>query len=484
MPIILDMAGISAPLPRARTPAFALRAMGDDRLFRLAAAGDQRAFEVIYERHYQALYRYCRSIVGNAEDAADALQSTMVSALRGLAGERRQIAVRPWLFRIAHNESITVLRKRQSHAALDDAFDLEAPAHDPNVRQRLDQLVADLQQLPDGQRGALVMHELSGLRYKAIGEALGTSEQHAKQLVYEARTALHDMEKGRGMECEEIRRAISENDGRVMRGRRIRAHLRACSDCSGFAELIGTRQRDLAAIAPPLPAALAAGLLHNLLGGGASSGGAVAAASSGGGGLGGLAAGKTLAAPMLGKAAAVLAIAVAGVGTIEITDHAGRKGTKAASPATHSSAAHAPKAASPQPVSPSAGTASPLSHRPAPAAERNKQGAGHGHSKTAPGHAHSGPQAQQVHPSHPAHPTHPVHPAHPTHPSHPTHPAHPDHPAPGQGGQKHATTAPGGSNAKPSPSEPQLPLPAKTAPESAVPPVTLTPPGQGNGKHP
>ncbi len=54
-----------------------------------------------------------------------------------------------------------------------------------------------------------------------------------------------------------------------MRGRRIRAHLRACPDCAGFAELMGTRKRDLAAIAPPLPAALAAGLLHNILGGGA-----------------------------------------------------------------------------------------------------------------------------------------------------------------------------------------------------------------------
>src|SRR3954452_19723845 len=179
------MAGIPAPLPRAKTPGFALGAMSDDRLSRLAAAGDQRAFEVIYQRHYQALYRYCRSIVGNADDAADALQSTMAAALRGLAGERRQIAVRPWLFRIAHNESISLLRKRRAHATIDDAYEVEAPAHDPGVSQRLEQLVTDLQQLPDSQRGALVMHELSGLRYRAIGEALNTTEKHARQLVYE-----------------------------------------------------------------------------------------------------------------------------------------------------------------------------------------------------------------------------------------------------------------------------------------------------------
>src|SRR4051794_41879226 len=103
------MAGVAAQLPQARMPASALRLLGDARLFRLAADGDTRAFEVIYERHHQALYRYCRSIVGNPEDAADALQSTMASALRAIAGEQRPIPLRPWLFRIAHNESVSIL---------------------------------------------------------------------------------------------------------------------------------------------------------------------------------------------------------------------------------------------------------------------------------------------------------------------------------------------------------------------------------------
>ena len=222
------MAGISAPLPRSATPKFALRALGDDRLVRLAAAGDERAFEAIYERYHQALYRYCRSIVGNSEDAADALQSTMASALRGLSGEERTITLKPWLFRIAHNESISLLRKRRAHAPIDDDFELEAPEDDPAMRQRLRELVADLKQLPEAQRSALVMHELSGLRYREIGEALGTTDKHARQIVFEARTALHDMAEGRAMECESVQRAISDNDGRVLRGRR-----RLAAECGG-----------------------------------------------------------------------------------------------------------------------------------------------------------------------------------------------------------------------------------------------------------
>src|SRR5256885_911512 len=321
------MAGVAAQLPQARMPASALRLLGDDRLFRLASAGDERAFEVIYERHHQALYRYCRSIVGNPDDAADALQSTMASALRGLVGEAREIPLRPWLFRIAHNESISLLRKRRPHVAIDDALELEAPAHDPAVKQRLKDLVADLRQLPDGQSGALVIDELRGLRYRDIAAALGTTEPHARQLVYEARTALHDLAEGRAMECESVRRTISDGDRRVLRGRRIRSHLRTCSGCAGFADLMRTRKRDLAAIAPPLPAALAAGVLHNILGGSGSGAANTAASSSTGAGIGTTLGGKALAVSTMSKIVAVVAVtAAAGVGTVEIAsrEHAGR----------------------------------------------------------------------------------------------------------------------------------------------------------------
>ena len=73
------MAGVAAQFPQARVPAAALKVLGDDRLVRLVASGDSRAFEVIYERHHQALYRYCRSIVANPEDAADYLGFDLVA---------------------------------------------------------------------------------------------------------------------------------------------------------------------------------------------------------------------------------------------------------------------------------------------------------------------------------------------------------------------------------------------------------------------
>ena len=90
------------------------------RLARRASRGDRAAFEQIFRRHHQELYRYSLAIVHDREDAEDAMQATMAAALRALPGEDRRIDIRPWLFRIAHNESISLLRRRPSDQ-LDEA---------------------------------------------------------------------------------------------------------------------------------------------------------------------------------------------------------------------------------------------------------------------------------------------------------------------------------------------------------------------------
>lgn len=399
------MAGIAADSPRGRPPVRAFGLMGDDRLSRLASDGDVRAFEAIYQRYHQVLYRYCRSLLGNAEDAADALQSTMASALRALNGERREIALKPWLFRIAHNECVSMLRKRRPQAAIDAAEELEAPSDDPAVRQRLRELVADMQQLPDAQRGALVMRELSGLAYRDVASALGTTEPHARQLVYEARTALHDLAEGRDMECEPVRRSISDGDGRVLRGRRIRAHLRACADCRGFDAVMKQRRSDLAAIAPPLPAALAAAVLHKALGGGASTAGTAAAASAGGagGGLGTVLAGKAVAGSAVAKVAAVVAAtAVAGGGAVEIAHRVSGTSPAARAPRSHSALPHtSPKpkpSAVPAPAPTTTGTTTATGHGKHSQSSHAQSGAAHGRSDKS--HSKSGQSHGRSHQSH------------------------------------------------------------------------------------
>src|SRR5215207_610079 len=87
------------------------RLSSDERLAQLVSRGNRRAFAALYERHRVPLHRYCRSIVRNDEDAQDALQSAFMRALVALQKSERDIAVRPWLFRIVHNEAISLLRR-------------------------------------------------------------------------------------------------------------------------------------------------------------------------------------------------------------------------------------------------------------------------------------------------------------------------------------------------------------------------------------
>ena len=121
------------------------------------------------------------------------------------------------------------------------------------------------------------MRELSGLDYAEIGATFGVAEGAARQAVYEAREMLHQIAEGRAMSCADVRELISARDGRLLRGTKVRAHLRACASCRGFRAAIAERGAALAAVAPPLPAVAGASLLHGLLGGGGHGDGGVVA---------------------------------------------------------------------------------------------------------------------------------------------------------------------------------------------------------------
>jgi hypothetical protein len=117
------------------------------------------------------------------------------------------------------------------------------------------------------------------------------------------------------MECETVRRAISDGDRRVLRGRRIGSHLRGCAGCRDFRAPIDTRTADLRALAPPLPASAAAAMLARVLGHGSAGGHAGGAATAGGAAIGNHAAASLVAKGFVG--AAVMAAATAG--TLHLT---------------------------------------------------------------------------------------------------------------------------------------------------------------------
>jgi RNA polymerase sigma factor (sigma-70 family) len=242
-------------LPRRR---LAAPAGSDRRLAVRASKGDRRAIAAIFERYKQELYRFCLGILGEPEDAEDALQNTMVKVLKALPGEEREIALRPWLYRIAHNEAVELRRTKRPIQALDDYLvdGRSSVAERAEQREQLGWLLRDLADLPDRQRTALVMRELNGLDFAEIGAALDTSAAVVRQSLYEARRNLEQIGDGRDLGCAAVTRVLADADGRITRRRDIRAHLRDCEDCRRFRRSIEGREGILAAV-PPLPAGAA-----------------------------------------------------------------------------------------------------------------------------------------------------------------------------------------------------------------------------------
>ena len=281
------------------------RLLSDERLARLTGEGNDPAFATLHRRYDPLLHGYTRSIARDADDAADALQNAWIAALVALRAERRSAPVRPWLFRIAHNAAIDVLRRKASVVRAIDRGTLTAvPGVDEQYArsQTMAEVVGDMRELPTNQRAALVMRELADLDYSEIAIALSTSEGNARQLVFAARDGLRETRAGRALPCESVRGVLAHADGRELRRRRLRAHLDSCQDCRAYAASVTRPARKVAGWAPT-PA-----VLQSIF---AAAGGSGAAITQGGSFAG------------LAKGAVAATLIVAGVGTGEAVVHYG-----------------------------------------------------------------------------------------------------------------------------------------------------------------
>ncbi len=252
---------------QARKSIVPLRVLSDPGLVAHVRAGDREAFGEIFHRYQQPLFRYCGSLLANQADAADALQSTMAGAMRSLQSGAQHVELKPWLYRIAHNECISMLRARK----ITDSVPEETPAMRATEdvafeNERMRSLFNDLEQLPERQRAALIMRELNGLSFAEIASTFTITENGARQVIHEARVMLLDLEAGREMSCTEITQLISANDRRKLRPRRVKSHLRACADCRAFEASMRSREQTFGAFAPVLPVSVASAILPGLVG--------------------------------------------------------------------------------------------------------------------------------------------------------------------------------------------------------------------------
>lgn len=302
----------SAVRPRGpRVPKRLLALRGDDALVERLRTGDEAAFEVLFDRYSAPLLSFCRHMLGRAEEAEDAVQQVFGSAHADLQRNDRELELKPWLYAIARNRCLSILRARREQP--DDQIEPTLTTGlQEEVQERADlrQLVADLGDLPDNQRAALLLTELEDLSHAQAATVLDCEASQVKGLVFRAREGLIERRDARAAPCEEIRAQLATARKGALRRGRLRHHLAECPGCTAYLEDIRRQRKMMALILPVIPATgFKRGVLAAVGIGG--SGGAGGAAMVGSSVLGGTAA----------KVAAVAVLAGgAGVATEQAVD--------------------------------------------------------------------------------------------------------------------------------------------------------------------
>src|SRR5487761_2193977 len=230
---------------------FRLRLAGDDRLVASVRGGDAAAFEALYDRHAAELLSFCVYMLGSRHDAEDAVQATFASAYRALRADRRAIALRPWLFTIARNDCLSILRRRRPWAELNGEAALNGdPLRELELREEVRQMIEGLRELPESQRASLVLAELHGFSQAEIGLVLGVQAEQVKSFICRARTNLLSDRSAREADCREIREELAAARGTALLRGRLRRHLRSCDDCQTYAEGISRQRRHFGVLLP------------------------------------------------------------------------------------------------------------------------------------------------------------------------------------------------------------------------------------------
>jgi RNA polymerase sigma-70 factor, ECF subfamily len=168
-------------------------ARNDTALFLAASRGDQGAFEMLYRRYYQEMTRYFWYKIRNRDRAEELAQDTFLKLYRYREGYEPAARFRTWLYRIAKGLLLNELRARSRDKSVLVEKEASTVTDMEKVtirRQAVQQVMDDIDRLPDRQREAIVLVRFQGMNYQEASEAMRVSERALKSLLNRARTAL------------------------------------------------------------------------------------------------------------------------------------------------------------------------------------------------------------------------------------------------------------------------------------------------------
>lgn len=174
----------------------------DRALVERVKTGDVAAFERLFSRHHERIYRFASRMCRHAQDAEDILQDTFLAAFRHARTFRGQARFTTWLYTIAANACRRTRRGNRPAVAADDteADGPAAPVDDwtrrPDVqvmRKETRRAIADaVAALPKDQRLVLVLRDMEGLRAEEVSRIVGVGVPAVKSRLHRARLAVRD----------------------------------------------------------------------------------------------------------------------------------------------------------------------------------------------------------------------------------------------------------------------------------------------------
>ena len=170
-------------------------------------AGDKAEFARLVERYSGVIYRLASKMVENPQDAEDVLQETFIKALRGLPNFDGRSSLSTWLYRIATNEALMLLRRsKRATVSIDEPIETEEADQEPmqivdfccmpeeelmsaETRAIMDKAV---ETLPLSLRSVFLLRDIEGLSTQETAEALALSEMAVKTRLSRARLRLRE----------------------------------------------------------------------------------------------------------------------------------------------------------------------------------------------------------------------------------------------------------------------------------------------------
>jgi RNA polymerase sigma-70 factor, ECF subfamily len=176
---------------------YAVAAVDESVWIARAKAGDQEAFEAIFQLYERQIYGFIYRMMGNAEDANDLTQECFIRAYRALSQTNDDLNISAWLHRIASNACLDVLRRRQrirwlpweshKHEHLLHGKPLDEP--ESNALRNETQITVQqvISQMSPRNRMALILREYEGMSCEEIGQIMGLSRSAVKSVLFRGR---------------------------------------------------------------------------------------------------------------------------------------------------------------------------------------------------------------------------------------------------------------------------------------------------------